>query len=131
MDLSDEPDTQAQSSRWSPGWGLRKDNRAGIERTLHRISAIRNRQGRIIGLTCRVGRAVFGTIDIIRDVVESGKSFLLLGRPGVGKTTKLREVARVMSDEFQKRVVIVDTSNEIGGDGDVPHRHRALRGGCR
>ncbi len=80
-----------------------KDNRAGIERTLHRISAIRNRQGRIVGLTCRIGRAVYGTIDIIRDVVESGKSILLLGRPGVGKTTKLREVARVLSDEFKKQ----------------------------
>ncbi|MEO7715253.1 MAG: R3H domain-containing nucleic acid-binding protein [Capsulimonas sp.] len=98
-----------------------KDNRAGIERTLHRISAIRNRQGKIIGLTCRIGRAVFGTIDIIRDIVESGKSILMLGRPGRGKTTKLREVARVLSDEFGKRVIIVDTSNEIAGDGDIPH----------
>ncbi|MGI5835425.1 MAG: R3H domain-containing nucleic acid-binding protein [Chloroflexota bacterium] len=97
------------------------DNRAGIERTLHRISAIRNRSGRIIGLTCRVGRAVFGTIAVIRDIVESGKSLLLLGRPGVGKTTMLREVARVLADEFRKRVVIVDTSNEIAGDGDIPH----------
>ena len=97
------------------------DNRAGIERTLHRISAIRNRSGRIIGLTCRVGRAVFGTIVVIRDIVESGKSILLLGRPGVGKTTMLREVARVLADEFRKRVVIVDTSNEIAGDGDIPH----------
>ncbi|MEN6356331.1 MAG: R3H domain-containing nucleic acid-binding protein [Armatimonadota bacterium] len=98
-----------------------KDNRAGIERTLHRISAIRNRQGHIIGLTCRIGRAVYGTIDIIRDVVEGGRSILMLGRPGVGKTTKLREVARILSDEFKKRVVIVDTSNEIAGDGDIPH----------
>ncbi|MFN3649956.1 MAG: R3H domain-containing nucleic acid-binding protein [Armatimonadota bacterium] len=98
-----------------------KDNRAGIERTLHRISAIRNRTGRVVGLTCRIGRAVFGTIDIMRDVVESGKSILILGRPGVGKTTKLREVARVLSEEFGKRVVIVDTSNEIAGDGDIPH----------
>ncbi|HHV94016.1 MAG TPA: AAA family ATPase [Firmicutes bacterium] len=97
------------------------DNRAGIERTLHRISAIRNRQGEIIGLTCRVGRAVFGTIDIIRDVIETGKSILLLGKPGVGKTTMLREIARVLADEFLKRVVIVDTSNEIAGDGDIPH----------
>ncbi|GAP62011.1 hypothetical protein ARMA_0434 [Ardenticatena maritima] len=95
------------------------DNRAGIERTLHRISAIRNRRGDIVGLTCRVGRAVFGTIDIIRDIVESGKSILLLGRPGVGKTTMLRETARVLAEK--KRVVIVDTSNEIGGDGDIPH----------
>jgi len=95
------------------------DNRAGIERTLHRISAIRNRKGRIVGLTCRVGRAVYGTIDIIRDIVESGKSVLLLGRPGVGKTTMLREVARVLAEK--KRVIIVDTSNEIGGDGDIPH----------
>lgn len=98
-----------------------KDNRAGIERTLHRISAIRNRRGGIVGLTCRIGRAVFGTIDIIRDVVESGKSVLLLGRPGVGKTTKCREVARVLSEEFGKRVIVVDTSNEIAGDGDIPH----------
>jgi stage III sporulation protein SpoIIIAA len=97
------------------------DNRAGIERTLNRISAIRNRVGRIVGLTCRVGRAVFGTIDIISDITESGKSILLLGRPGVGKTTMLREVARVLADDFKKRVVIVDTSNEIAGDGDIPH----------
>ncbi len=95
------------------------DNRAGIPRTLHRISCIRNRQGRIVGLTCRVGRAVFGTIEIIRDIVESGKSILLLGRPGIGKTTMLRESARVLGEN--KRVIIVDTSNEIGGDGDIPH----------
>lgn len=97
------------------------DNRAGIERTLHRISAIRNRHSKVIGLTCRVGRALEGTIDIIDDIVRSGKSILLLGKPGVGKTTKLREVARVLADEVEKRVVIVDTSNEIAGDGDVPH----------
>lgn len=97
------------------------DNRAGIERTLHRISGIRNRYGDIIGLTCRIGRAVYGTIDVVRDVVEQEKSILLLGKPGVGKTTLLREVARVLSDEFHKRVVIVDTSNEIAGDGDIPH----------
>lgn len=97
------------------------DNRAGIERTLHRISAIRNRHGKVIGLTCRVGRAVEGTIDIIDDIVRSGRSILILGKPGVGKTTKLREVARVLADEVNKRVVIVDTSNEIAGDGDVPH----------
>ncbi len=95
------------------------DNRAGIERTLHRISAIRNRQGRVIGLTCRVGRAVYGTIEIIKDIVMSDSSILLLGRPGVGKTTVLREAARVRSEE--KRAVIVDTSNEIAGDGDIPH----------
>ena len=95
------------------------DNRAGIERTLHRISAITNRQGKVIGLTCRVGRAVFGTVDIVRDILESGKSLLLLGRPGVGKTTILREAARILSEK--KRVVIVDTSNEIAGDGDIPH----------
>jgi stage III sporulation protein SpoIIIAA len=95
------------------------DNRAGIARTLHRISAIRNRKGRIVGITCRVGRAVYGTIEIIQDLVESGQSILLLGRPGVGKTTMLREVARVLAEK--KRVIIVDTSNEIGGDGDIPH----------
>jgi stage III sporulation protein SpoIIIAA len=97
------------------------DNRAGIERTLHRISAMRNRQGRVVGLTCRIGRCVYGTVDIIRDAVNSGKSILLLGRPGIGKTTKLREVARILADEVHKRVVVVDTSNEIAGDGDIPH----------
>jgi stage III sporulation protein SpoIIIAA len=97
------------------------DNRAGIERTLHRISAIRNRHGKIIGLTLRVGRAIFGTIDIIRDIIESGKNILFMGPPGIGKTTKLREAARVLSDQFEKRVIVVDTSNEIGGDGDIPH----------
>ncbi len=95
------------------------DNRAGIERTLHRISAIRNRRGHIVGLTLRVGRAVYGTVDIIQDIIESGKSVLILGRPGVGKTTLLREAARILAEK--KRVIIVDTSNEIGGDGDVPH----------
>jgi len=98
-----------------------KDNRAGIERTLHRISAIRNRVGDVVGLTCRVGRAVYGTVDILRDVIEAGQSILLLGRPGVGKTTLLREAARVLADELSNRVVVVDTSNEIAGDGDIPH----------
>ncbi len=97
------------------------DNRAGIERTLHRISSIRNRQGSIIGLTCRIGRAVFGTVSVIRDLLEKQKSILILGRPGVGKTTSIREIARVLSDEMGKRVIIIDTSNEIAGDGDLPH----------
>jgi stage III sporulation protein SpoIIIAA len=97
------------------------DNRAGVERTLHRISAIRNRGGKIVGLTVRVGRAVYGTIRIIEDLVLTGKSVLLLGRPGVGKTTMLREVARVLADDALWRVIVVDTSNEIAGDGDIPH----------
>ncbi|MEZ0240833.1 MAG: R3H domain-containing nucleic acid-binding protein [Chloroflexota bacterium] len=97
------------------------DNRAGIERTLHRISAIRNRNGKVVGLTCRIGRAVYGTIDIITDFVETGQSILIMGRPGIGKTTMLREAARVLADDMGKRVVVVDTSNEIAGDGDIPH----------
>jgi stage III sporulation protein SpoIIIAA len=97
------------------------DNRAGIERTLHRISCIRNRQSLINGLTCRVGRAIFGTICVIRDLLESGQSILILGKPGVGKTTIIREIARVLSEEMEKRVIIVDTSNEIAGDSDIPH----------
>ena len=97
------------------------DNRAGIERTLHRISCIRNRQSLINGLTCRVGRAIFGTICVIRDLLESGQSLLILGKPGVGKTTIIREIARVLSEEMEKRVIIVDTSNEIAGDSDIPH----------
>ena len=97
------------------------DNRAGIERTLHRISCIRNRQFIINGLTCRVGRAIFGTISGVRDLLESGQSLLVLGKPGVGKTTMIREIARVLSDEMEKRVIIIDTSNEIAGDSDIPH----------
>lgn len=120
--LSDEPVTQIDINDCITRVGdFGGDNRAGIEQTLHRISAIRNRRGEIIGLTCRVGRAIFGTIGMIRDLVESGKSILMLGRPGVGKTTALREIARVLADDLEKRVVIIDTSNEIAGDGDVPH----------
>nr|YP_009297301.1 hypothetical protein Psor_169 [Porphyridium sordidum]AOM66644.1 hypothetical protein Psor_169 [Porphyridium sordidum] len=98
------------------------ENRAGIERTLHRISCVKNRKGDIVGLTCRVGRAIFGTISIIKDLLENNNSILLLGRPGVGKTTAIREIARVLADEMEKRVIIIDTSNEIAGDGDIPHR---------
>ena len=97
------------------------DNRSGLPGTLHRISAIRNRQGKIIGLTCRIGRVITGTISCIKDFVVQNKSILFLGRPGVGKTTKLREIARLMADDLGKRVVVVDTSNEIAGDGDVAH----------
>ncbi|HEY6838731.1 MAG TPA: R3H domain-containing nucleic acid-binding protein [Geobacteraceae bacterium] len=97
------------------------DNRAGIERTLHRISCIRNRKGQIIGLTLRVGRAIFGTIELLRDLIGTGRNILMLGRPGVGKTTKLREMARVLADDLHKRVIVIDTSNEIAGDGDIPH----------
>jgi stage III sporulation protein SpoIIIAA len=120
--LSEQPITQQQIDDCVSRVGIfGGDNRAGIEQTLHRISAIRNRTGKIIGLTCRVGRAIFGTIGMIRDLVETGQSILMLGRPGVGKTTALREIARVLADELNKRVVIIDTSNEIAGDGDVPH----------
>merc|ERR1712051_579581 len=98
-----------------------EENRAGIERTLHRISCIRNRQYLINGLTCRVGRAIFGTISLVRDLLESGQSILILGRPGVGKTTIIREIARVLSDEMEKRVIVVDTSNEIAGNSNIPH----------
>ena len=97
------------------------ENRAGIERTLHRISCIRNRQFLINGLTCRVGRAIFGTISAIRDLLESERSILILGKPGVGKTTIIREIGRVLADEMSKRVIIIDTSNEIAGDSDIPH----------
>jgi len=97
------------------------DNRTGIPGTLHRISAIRNRKGKIIGLTCRIGRVVTGTINCIEDIVKKDKSILFLGKPGVGKTTKLREIARLLADDLNKRVVVVDTSNEIAGDGDTPH----------
>jgi len=122
LTLSETPVSRADLEQVVSALGeFGADNRAGIEGTLHRISAIRNRKGEIIGLTLRVGRAVSGTIDLIRDLVESGKSVLMLGRPGLGKTTKLREIARVLADEFNKRVIVIDTSNEIAGDGDIPH----------
>jgi len=120
--LTDDPVTEKDleyvKTRVGPFGG---DNRSGIEKTLHRISAIKNRSDKVIGLTCRFGRAVYGTSDIIRDIVEEGDKTLLLGRPGVGKTTILREVARILADEYKKRVIIVDTSNEIAGDGNIPH----------
>jgi len=120
VQLSDEEVTRAEIDLVVSGIGdFDADNRAGLERTLHRISAIRNRRGHIVGLTCRVGRAVYGTIDIIQDLIESGQNILILGKPGIGKTTMLREAARILAEK--KRVIIVDTSNEIGGDGDVPH----------
>ena len=120
--LSDKPVTQEDLSHVTALVGeFGGDNRAGIERTLHRISAIRNRKGFIIGLTLRVGRAVFGSLELLRDLIESGQSILILGRPGVGKTTKLREMARVLADDLNKRVIVIDTSNEIAGDGDIPH----------
>lgn len=122
IDLSNQPITKEDLAQSIAKVGhFSGDNRAGIERTLHRISAMRNRNGEIIGLTCRIGRAIFGTIAMIRELVESEKSILLLGRPGVGKTTALREIARVLADDLHKRVVIIDTSNEIAGDGDIPH----------
>ena len=120
VELLDEPVTHDDLKYVTDRIGdFDADNRAGMERTLHRISAIRNRRGKVVGLTCRVGRAVYGTIEIIEDLVESGLSILILGKPGVGKTTMLREAARILAQKH--RVVIVDTSNEIGGDGDVPH----------
>jgi stage III sporulation protein SpoIIIAA len=120
--LSDRPVSQEDLVHVTANVGeFGGDNRAGIERTLHRISAIRNRKGQIVGLTLRVGRAVIGGIELLRDLIETGQSLLILGRPGVGKTTKLREMARVLADDLHKRVIVIDTSNEIAGDGDIPH----------
>lgn len=117
-DIVDEKDIEYITSRVQE---FTSDNRSGIAGTLHRISAIKNRQGKVVGLTCRIGRVVTGTISCIKDICMQNKSILFLGPPGVGKTTKLREISRLVADELKKRVIIVDTSNEIAGDGDVPH----------
>ena len=125
VDLSDEPVTLQELADLVKVIGsFDANNRAGIEGTLHRISALKNRKNDVIGLTLRAGRAVAGTIDLLYDLVEGGASLLLLGRPGIGKTTKLRELARMLADDFGKRVIVIDTSNEIAGDGDIPHPAR-------
>lgn len=120
--LRDDPVTKEEINETLQKIGVfDRDHRAGIERTLHRISGVFNRKGEVIGLTCRVGRAVYGTIEVLKDIITSDRNLLLLGKPGVGKTTLLREAARVLSTELGKRVIVIDTSNEIGGDGDIPH----------
>ncbi len=121
-DLAREPITRLDLERITSAVGpFTADNRAGIEGTLHRVAAIRNRTGTVVGLTLRVGRSVFGTLDAIHDLIAQGRSLLLLGPPGIGKTTRLREIARVLADEYNRRVIVIDTSNEIAGDGDIPH----------
>ncbi len=121
--LIDEPvDVSLINSILDRTEGFNRDNRSGVGGTLHRISGIRNRQGEVIGLTCRVGKAIFGTADSVKDIIYSNKNILLLGPPGVGKTTLLRETSRLLSTDAKKRVVIVDTSNEIAGEGDIPHQ---------
>ena len=120
--LSEDEVTNGDIEKVIDGLGrFGDDNRAGIQRTLHRFSVIRDREAQPVGLTCRVGRAVFGSVKLIQDLIETGRSVLILGRPGIGKTTILREVARVLADDSSRRVVVVDTSNEIAGDGAVPH----------
>ncbi len=99
---------------------FRPDNRTGVDRTLHRIACIRDRYQDIVGYTFRVGRAVVGAAAPVRELLVSGASLLIVGPPGCGKTTVLRDAARIL-DEMGRAVVVCDTSNEIGGDGQVPH----------
>jgi len=101
---------------------FRRNNRAGIDGTLHRISLIRDRFRTPVGLTIRIGRHLTGVAEGIRDVLlEERQSLLLVGSPGVGKTTLLRDCARLLSERLGPAVVVVDSHNEIGGDGKIPH----------
>ncbi len=98
------------------------NNRCGIDKTLHRIACIRGKDGQsILGLTIRIGRILTPQIDLIADIIDTGESVLFLGKPAAGKTTKLRECADYLSTEGGKRVIIIDSCNEIGGEGNVPH----------
>lgn len=97
------------------------DNRAGINGSLHRISAVRNRDDDIVGLTLRVGRYIAGNSIMIADILAGmpHASILICGEPGSGKTSIIRDAARFLAE--RNSLLIIDTSCEIGGSGDVPH----------
>ncbi|EPY22109.1 R3H domain-containing protein [Strigomonas culicis] len=104
------------------------DGRGCVPGTAHRVSVWRGRRGESLGVTLRVGRYVPNAAKALLPLALQG-SVLILSKAGKGKTTLLRDLSSSLAHEASMpRVTVVDTSNEIGGDGPLP---MAFLGRCR